>query len=219
MARRSVRLLAALLLLLAACVPPPAATPLLAEPPPLPPFPHEVVWNRSADAELIGDSTRTVLPRVAMRLEVLGSDSLGLRVRCTVCVPAAEGYIARSAVAWEAKSPTEAAGGELVDFVLAVREAAARRDVAALRPVLATRFVHSLGGGEGPLEATSAWEREMYRTLDPLPLLLDRGLAPYGEIWVAPPEHLEQANFRGLRTGFRQERGRWEWVFLVRDGR
>ena len=154
-----------------------------------------------------------------MRLEVLGSDSAMLRVRCPVCIPAGEGLIPKAEVVWEEQAPSVAARGELAEFVVAVRAAAARRDVVALRPVISRRFVHSLAGGDGPLEATSTWEREGFRTLDPLPMLLDHGVLPDGPLWVGPPEYLSDRSYRGLRTGFRREGDQWEWVFLVRDGR
>lgn len=213
---RSLAVLAACLL--AGCAAPRPTPP--PPPPPPPPFPHAVVWNRTAGAELVGDSARTELPRLAMRLEVLESDSAAtaLRVRCAGCDAPAEGWIPIGEVVWAGATPGEAARGDLAEFVVAVRTAAAARDVTALRPVISRWFVHSLGGGEGVLEATSAWEREGYRTLDPLPALLDRGVSADGELWVAPPEHLSEPAHRGLRTGFRRNGNAWEWMFLVRDG-
>jgi hypothetical protein len=202
----------------AACTPTRVAVPAAPEPSPSPPLPAATVWNRSAGADLVGDSTRSRLPRVAMRLEVLEADSASLRVRCAAC-GGAEGWIAQEQVVWRAASPAEAARGELAEFVLAVRGAAAARDVAALRPAMSRQFVHSLGGGDGIVEAVSGWERGNYQTLDPLPSLLDGGVAPYGDVWVAPAEHLEQRAYGGLRTGFRRENGVWRWMFLVRDGR
>ena len=207
------------LVFLAACAPSRVEAPPSSAPAPPPPFPHAVVWNRSAGAELVGDSVRHRLPRLAMRLDVLEADSASLRVRCAACPDRAEGWIPMEGVVAEIRSPAEAAGGELAEFVVAVRAAAAARDVVALRPVMTRRFVHSLWGGDGIVEAVSGWERGSFQTVDPLPALLDAGVAPYGDVWVAPPEHAERRGYGGLRTGFRQEDGLWRWMFLVRDGR
>ncbi len=77
-----------------AAVPPPPPAP---EPPP-PPFPFSQVWNRRAGAELVGDSAPYRLPRVAMRLEVLAADSLGLEVRCAACPGSPAGRLPVAAV-------------------------------------------------------------------------------------------------------------------------
>lgn len=106
----------------------------------------------------------------------------------------------------------------LAEFVVAVRSAAARRDVAALQPVLARWFTHSLAGGDSPIEAVGAWQRERFRTLDLVPALLDGGVVEDAPIWVAPPEFVAQPGFTGLRTGFAREQGVWKWIFLTRSG-
>ncbi|CAA9326132.1 MAG: hypothetical protein AVDCRST_MAG89-1906, partial [uncultured Gemmatimonadetes bacterium] len=56
---------------------------------------------------------------------------------------------------------TAAAEMELADFALAVRDAASRRDVPALRRAMSRDFVHTLGPIDpGILETLAAWERE-----------------------------------------------------------
>lgn len=197
--------------------PPPPAPPPQAPPPP--PFLHAEVWNRTAGAQLVGDSASYLLPRVAMRLDVLRADSATLRVRCAGCERPVEGTIPKAEVVWDSLPPSAAASGDLAELVVAVRSAAVRRDVQALRPVLASTFMSSLAGREGVIETVAAWQRQDFRTLDPLPKLLDRGVSPYGELWVAPPEFLTDPAYAGLRTGFRKGGdGRWEWTFLVRSG-
>jgi hypothetical protein len=218
------------LLALAACAapaPPPPAPPPAAEPAPAAdPGPPLVavgssVWNRDPGAELRGETEMAVLPYLFLRLEVLEADSTELRVRCVHCPGAPEGWIARERVVHHPAEPRHAALLDLADFVLAVRDAALRRDLDALRPVMARDFSHQLGPVEpGLLETLAAWEREGYRTLDRLPFLLDRGVAalPRSPVWAAPPEHTTTLLYRDLRAGFRRGPDGWEWVFLVRDG-
>lgn len=214
-----------LALLLAACAAPPATRRTQPAPPvapvapaPTPPFPYTEVWTRNPNTSVRVDSARReVVPHLFTRLEVLGADSALLHVRCTVCARPLEGWVERRAVVYEPSSPAAAAGGELAEFVLAVRAAAARRDTAALRPVMPRHFTHSFSGGEGIIEALAHWRAEGFRSLDRLPALLDRGVGTRdGRVWAAPPEYLVHPAYRDLRTGFRSTAGRWEWIFLVR---
>lgn len=179
------------------------------------------VWTRDPGVALRGDSGAVVLPYLATRLEVVRDDSAGLLVRCSVCPEPAVGLVARDSVVvpHPGRTPAQAAEGGLAEFVLAVREAALRRDLPALRAVMSPRFVHDVNGRDGPVETLAWWEAERYRSLDHLPRLLDRGVAALGDapVWAAPPEFVQ--GYGGLRAGFRQVRGRWEWAFLVQDGR
>lgn len=208
-----------LLVLLCACAAPrPAPAP--APPAPAPPaFPYATVWTREAGTALRPDSAGAAvpaLPNAFTRLEVLRADSASLYVRCVVCTPRGEGWVAKARVVFEPGTPSLAAGGELAEFLLAVRAAAARRDMAALRPVMSRQFTHSLGGADGIMEAVARWEQEGFRRLDRLPWLLDRGVAsPDGIVWAAPPAWAADRAYRDLRAGFRREGNRWEWVFLV----
>lgn len=197
-------------------VPPPAPPPPAPAPEPFV-FPYTSVWTREADTPLRGEGGVSRVPRPFTRLDVIRVDSAGVYVRCAACGGGAAGRVDTSAVVFRAGTPEEAARGELAEFLLAVREAAARRDAAALRPVMSELFTHSpLLGGDGRLEALAAWERERFRALDHLPALLDRGVATRDErLWVAPPEYLEADGYRGYRTGFRRADRGWEWVFLV----
>ncbi|HEU0298559.1 MAG TPA: hypothetical protein VFR37_03875, partial [Longimicrobium sp.] len=90
-----------------------------------------------------------------------------------------------------------------------------------LRPVMSRDFVHSLGPLDmGLLETFAAWERERYRTLDRMPVILDRGVAsvPGTTVWAAPPEWASIPGYADVRAGFRRGENGWEWIFLVRDG-
>jgi hypothetical protein len=143
-------------------------------------------------------------------------------VRCVHCRGEVEGWIARERVAHHPRLPAEAAGLDLADFALAVRAAALRRDVDALRAVMGPDFSHQLGPVEpGILETLAAWEREGFASLDRLPALLDRGIAAVSgtPVWAAPPEHATTRGYADLRAGFRPGTDGWEWIFLVRDGR
>lgn len=213
---RRTPLLALLALSAAACAPRPAPAPA---PPPPPPFPHAQVWTREPGTALRPDSAgapETALPHVFTRLEVLRSDSAALYVRCVVCTPHREGWVEKERVIWEARAPALAAAGELPEFLLAVREAAARRDLAALRPVMGRLFAHSLSGADGVVEAVGRWEQEGFRRLDRLPFLLDRGVATReGSLWAAPPAWITVPTYADLRAGFRRENDRWQWIFFV----
>lgn len=204
------------------CAPPPPPPP--APPPPAPPppppfvFHHEDVWTARPGVVLATDSARLVLPRPLTRLRVVQADSPSLLVRCAACADSATGRVALSDVVYEVVFPQEAERGSLAEFALAVRAAAAQRDVGALRPVMAPGFSFAFVGQQGPDEARAAWNAEGYRSLARVPELLDRGLATRDSaLWVAPPEHLESLGYRGLRLGFRQDpSGAWRWVFLIR---
>lgn len=163
------------------------------------------------------DSAVVVLPRPFTRLEVLGADSLQVRVRCAVCPEVREGRVERAEVVFEPPSPETAAGEGLAEFALAVREAARRHELGALRSVMVVDFTFSFFGLQGADRALAAWEAERFAALDRVPELLDRGLATKDSVlWAAPPEHFERMDYRGLRLGFRRSpEGRWEWVFLI----
>lgn len=199
----------------AGCTPPPPPPAPAPPPPPLP----AAVWTAAADLVVQSGTRPVLLPHPFTRLEVVapGQSAGSLRVRCEVCTETLAGEVARSGVIHRPASPAVAAGGSLAGFVLAVREAASRRDIDGLGRVMSKEFVYSLSGGEGVETALAAWERERYRRLDRLPFLLDRGVARVdgSELWAAPPEFVEGLGYTGLRAGFRREGGRWVWLFLV----
>lgn len=212
----------ALVCLLAACTtpgtPPPIEAPSLeVQPAPALAFPYEYVWTRDVNTVVRTDSGEVVIPRMFTRLHVTGTDSLGLLVECPDCPSAGVAWLDTAQVVYAAAEPEVEAGGDLPRFLLAVRNAAIERDVAALRAVMTPEFTFSFGPAGGRLEAFAAWQQEGFRSLDQLPALLDRGVVSQdSRIWVAPPEYLDNANYLGLRAGFRREEGRWVWLFLVR---
>lgn len=223
-----------LLILLAACAGPsrpraavPAAAPvpaMVAEaaPAPSPIAQFQSVWTRVPGLRLRGETSMTPLPFTFMRLEVLRADTTELLVRCAVCPGTPSGWLERSAVVHHAPAPIDAAQMELADFAFAVRDAAARRDIQALRPVMARTFAGTLGPVElGMLETLAAWEREGYRALDRMPFLMDRGIVTVSttQVWASPPEYATSAAYADLRAGFRRGANGWEWIFLVANGR
>lgn len=222
------RIAAALLLLVAAAcgrpprpapIPPPPAP---APPPAPPPFVPTDVWTREPGVSLRGEQYTVTVPYLFTRLEVVRIDSAGMLVRCHTCRGAPTGIVDGAKVIdlSAVPSPADAARLELADFALAVREAARRRDVAALRAAMAREFVHTLDGADGPLEAVAAWERRYFGDVDRLPSILDRGIANVTgtQVWAAPPEYAQTLQYRDLRTGFRRDADGWRWIFLVRPG-
>ncbi|HEX8907364.1 MAG TPA: hypothetical protein VF771_21105, partial [Longimicrobiaceae bacterium] len=139
-------------------------------------------------------------------------------VRCLVCRGAPTGMLSRASVVHEVRAPADAARLELADFALAVRDAARRRDYAALRRMMARDFVYSLDLAEGVLETIAVWQGRRSTDLDRLPALLDRGIASTGGggVWAAPPEFVTQRGYSDLRAGFRRGPNGWEFAFLVR---
>src|SRR5688572_33104716 len=110
-------------LLLASCAPPPPP-PVVAPPPAVPELvlPGGEVWtvNPGTVLHAEGESVAT-LPYAFTRLEVLGWDSLGLRVRCGGCLGTTEGYLGPEEVVYQAAPPAVAAWGGLAEFAFAVR--------------------------------------------------------------------------------------------------
>jgi hypothetical protein len=180
-------------------------------------FPHALGWTLSSGADLrASDGEPLPAPRPFTRVEVIGVDSLGLRVRCEGC-GGVEAYADPERLLFEAPPPGVAAWGTLEEFALAIRDAAARRDLESLRPVMSPEFSHGFIGVQTPESAFATWIAEDFATLDAVPALLDGGLASRdGRIWSAPPAFVEELGFRGLRIGFRQSGGRWEWIYLIR---
>ena len=221
-------------LLLAACggpgrrpapIAPPAPPPVIPAVPVPPPPPRIVaggsVWTRDAGLQLRTPAGGVTLPYLFMRLEVVRADTTDLLVRCVHCPGTPEGWLERAGVVHIVRPPQEARRLDLAEFVLAVRDAAARQDVQTLRSAMSGDFVHSLGPLEmGLLETFAAWEREQYRTLDRLPFILDRGVATVRgtPVWAAPPEWAASLQYRDLRAGFQRGPDGWAWIFLVRDG-
>lgn len=199
--------------------PPPALDSVPPSPPPI--VTNQSVWTKDANTLLRGETTGVRLPYIFMRLQVLRADTTDLLVRCVHCPGSPEGWIGRESVVHWVRPPWDVRRMDLAEFVLAVRDAAARQDLQTLRRAMSREFVHTLGPLEmGLLETFAAWEREGYRTLDRLPFILDRGVAsvPGTAIWAAPPEWASSREYHDLRAGFRRGEDGWEWIFLVRDG-
>jgi len=206
-----------LLLLVAGCAHRPASPPSPAEVVTVEVFPHALGWTGSSGAQLrTAEGEPLPSPRPFTRVEVIGIDSVGLRVRCEGC-GGVEAYADPERLLFEPLSPRDATEGTLEEFALAIRDAAARRSLESLRPVMSPEFSHGFIGTQTPESAFATWIAEDFATLDAVPALLDGGLASRdGRIWSAPPEFVEQLGFRGLRIGFRQVEGRWEWIYLIR---
>lgn len=205
------------LLLLGGCAPPPPPPP--AEPPQVPsPFVPAEAWTARPGVPLRAGNGLSWISHPLTRLEVLGPDSLGLAVRCATCPGAPAGTVARDDLLFSPLSPELAARASLAEFALAVRHAAARHDLDALRLVMVPGFSFSFVGPQGREDALRTWEWTRFQQLDSVPALLDRGLATRDSVlWAAPPEHFERLGYRGMRLGFRPGAdGRWEWIFLIR---
>lgn len=221
MQRARAGLMLLLTIAMAAC----ASPPVPATPPPSEgsAAPAPLVWTAREGVELVSVSGAVRLPYALMRLDVLGADPSGFRVRCSVCAEPQEGIVEREAVIFAPASPIDAARGSVAEFALAIRAAAERHDVEALRAVMSPDFSFTFGGAEGRLEALAAWEREGYSSLDRLPSLLDRGVVDRwegepprpDELFVAPPEYVRRPDYLDLRAGFRRSGGEWRWVFFI----
>src|SRR5688500_12363645 len=189
MRRKSLSLMLGIVLA-GACrsAPPPVAPAPAPTPAPARVFPApDTVWTARAGVALRGDSAEIAIARPFTRLEVVGADSLSLRVRCVYCGERVEeGWVARADVI-SADSPADSVlSGSVAAFAMAVRRAAVQRDLVAVWPLMATDFAFSSLGTYGRDKALSSWTSENFRTLDQLPGLLDAGLSPLGEWWVAP---------------------------------
>lgn len=209
-----------LLVLLLSCAAPPPPPPE-PEPEPAPvvePFPDRFVWTAAPETSLRLEGRRTTVPHLFTRLEVMEPLPDGmLRVRCPTCEEGLEGVVSREDVVHGNAVPVLAAEEGLAEFLLAIRQAADRRDMTALRPVLSPWFTHSVEAPHGAGPAIIQWRREGYRSIDRLPTFLDRGVATRdGSLWMSPPEFLNDPRYSGPRAGFeRDEEGRWVWLFLV----
>jgi len=209
------------LLLVASCVPTAAVPGPLAHPEAasarVEPFPYPAVWTTASNQSLAGDRSGSV-SNLFTRLEVIGRYPAGLLVRCSVCEVVLEGVVDEATVLTTALPPGIAAWGTLSEFLLSIRQAAERRDLGALRSVMARDFTFAFLGVQTPETALVVWRAEEFRDLDLLPDLLDRGVASIdGRIWSAPTAFVTDPSFRGLRFGVqRRPDGRWEWLYLIR---
>ncbi len=181
-----------------------------------------LVWTVRPETPIYDDvGGAYAVPHVFTRLEVIGRDSVGLKVVCSLCPERREGYIDEGDYIREGTDyvpPEVAMWGTLPELALSIRTAALQHDLDALRPVMAPDFTFSFVGIQTPETAFDTWRFEDFSSLDQLPGLLDRGLATRDSvIWSAPPAFVEEVTYRGLRTGFRRsEGGRWEWLYLIR---
>ncbi|MEX2571001.1 MAG: hypothetical protein WD737_06825 [Gemmatimonadota bacterium] len=192
---------------------PPATTPVLE------PFPHDQAWVAREGVALCPVATdASCRTRLFQKVDVLGQDSLGLVIRCETCAPATRARLDEQDIVHTPLPPDSAATGSLAEFALAVRDAARRRDLTALHPVMATDFSFDFIGPQTPEAAFAVWRSQDFARLDQVPELLDEGLASAGHgIWAAPPAFVDDDSYRDLRVGFRMnEQGRWEWLYLIR---
>lgn len=215
------------LLAATACTPPPRPAPVPPPPPAPPPAPAgpppftgTEVWTSHPGVVLRAESGPVTLPWTFMRLAVMRIDSTELQVRCLICRGAPVGMVRRDEVIHEVRAPVDAAKLDLADFALAVRDAARRRDLEALRRVMSNDFTSDFNGPEGVLAAIGNWQGRRASDLERLPFLLDRGIASVGPggVWAAPPEHATQRGYNDLRAGFRRGPSGWQFIFLVRPG-
>jgi hypothetical protein len=177
----------------------------------------DTVWTAGAGVVLRREGAEIQLARPFMRLDVIGADSVSLLVRCAACPDTIPGWVRRDQVIHESAAGDSAG---VAHFALAVRRAAAQRDIITLRPMMATDFAFSALGSYGRDQALSSWISESFRTLDLVPGLLDGGLTLLNGWWVAPPGFANTFDYRALRLGFHQDRsGRWEWGYLVQGER
>ncbi len=200
--------------------PPPPSDPIETDTvPAIEPYPFDTVWTAVPELSLLTEADGPAhIGRVFTRLDVIGRDTIGLRVTCAVCEPPIEGYVSEDSIIASHLPPEISAWGEFPEFLLSIRAAAARRDLEALRPVMNTEFVFSFIGVQTPEAALAVWQAEGFQMLDAVPDLLDQGVVTEdGRIWTAPPEFLLDPSYQGPRLGFRQRAdGRWDWLFLVR---
>lgn len=213
-----------LLAMMAGCtastsLPPPSPT-LAPEPTTTIPEPpsFNVAWTaRGGISFLQGRGEGTIVLKPFTRLEVLGRESGGWRVRCDVCLEPVEGLVADADIVHRAYSPEIAAWGSLPEFVLALRTAIEEERLDLLEPVMVSDFTQSLIGPQTPAMALEVWRSENLTTLGSLPALLDQGLSTRDTvIWSAPPAYTDSPYYRGPRTGFRRRPdGRWEWLYLI----
>lgn len=183
------------------------------------PFPHAVAWSAVPNLRIAGDGGVDLwIPTLFTRLEVEGTDSLGVRVSCAVCEPMIGGYVTERDLIAETLPPEIAAWGTFPEFLLSIRDAAARHDLEALRPVMTPEFTSSFFGIQNPDAAFATWQAEGYASLDELPALLDQGVATRDSLlWSTPPAFVADITYQGPRSGFRRRAdGRWEWLYLVR---
>ncbi len=188
-------------------------------PGPVVPFLHTVAWSAVPNLRLDGDGGVDLwIPTLFTRLEVERTDSLGVRVSCEVCDPAISGYATERDLVADVLPPEIAAWGTFPEFLLSIRDAAARRDLGALRPVMTPDFTSSFFGIQNPEAAFATWQAEGYASLDELPALLDQGVATRDSLlWSTPPAFVTEIDYQGLRSGFRRlADGRWAWLYLVR---
>lgn len=152
------------------------------------------------------------------RLDVVALSEGRLRVRCDVCPDPRFGTVAVDEVVTRSLYPQPASYADLSTFALAIRSAAERRDLRALRSVMAPDFTYSFIGPQTRDAALDVWRAEGFQALDAVPGLLDSGLGTTeGRIWSAPLEYRTDLAYRGYRVGFRRnEVGRWEWLYLIR---
>lgn len=164
-----------------------------------------------------GGREGTIVLRPFTRLEVIGREGGGLRVRCGICVEGVEGVVAESDLVHSPLPPEIAAWGSLSEFLLAIRTAAEEERLDLLEPVMVADFTQSLIGPQNPAMAFEVWRSDNFTSLGQLPALLDQGVSTRDTLlWSAPRAYTESLYYRGPRAGFRRgPDGRWQWLFLI----
>ena len=116
----------------------------------------------------------------------------------------------------EKKTPAEEADptAGLEDFLSALREAVAGRDMAAIASMMTPDFGYRL---DPPLEGDGVFrywdENALWQELG---LVISEPFLPIGGFHVAPPAFVEQGSaYTGYRAGVKKIGGRWRFVYFV----
>jgi len=98
-------------------------------------------------------------------------------------------------------------------FLQRLRRAAARRDIETMATMMTPDFGYSWEpGGEGP-GVFDYWNRN--RLWKELEAVLGERFVPNGNYMVAPPQVVEDPDYRGYRAGIRLVNGSWRFAYFV----
>src|SRR5690606_19392522 len=97
-----------------------------------------------------------------------------------------------------------------------VEQAAAARDVAALRPLMADEFTFSLGEAPSADTAIAVWQADSAALVE-LGKALSGGCAedPQSQRIVCPTRFFTEQGYLGYRAGFARVDGAWKMIFFV----
>ncbi len=98
-------------------------------------------------------------------------------------------------------------------FLQRLRRAAAKRDIETMASMMTPDFGYSWEpGGEGP-GVFDYWNRN--RLWKELEAVLGERFVPNGNYMVAPPQVVEDPDYRGYRAGIRLVNGAWRFAYFV----